>query len=62
MMNGCRFVALVMVFVCCHPALAVDEKAVVEPSAVLSTLDRGHPTVNVEGQRPESSEKTVCKR
>jgi len=60
-MNGCRFVALVMVFVCCHPALAVDEKAVVEPSAVLSTLDRSHPRLMLKDEDLESLKQQYAK-
>jgi len=60
-MNRCRFVALVMVFVCCHPAPAVDEKAVVEPPAVLSTLDRSHPRLMLKDKDLKALKKQYAK-
>jgi len=61
MMTMYRFVALVMVLVCCHPALAVDEKVVVEPSAVLSTLDRGHPRLMLKDKDLKALKKQYAK-
>jgi len=43
MTNIRGFITLATVLLCCHPALALEEKAVIEPSVVLATLDRNHP-------------------
>jgi len=61
MANMRRFVALVMVLVCCHSALAVHEKVIVEPSAVLSTLDRSHPRLMLKDKELKALKKQYAK-
>jgi len=43
MANVCRFVGLVIVLACCHPASAPAREVTLDSSAVLKTLDKNHP-------------------
>ena len=50
-------VALVTILFCCHWALAAEDEFNVEPSAVLNTLDRGHPRLMLKDKDLESLKK-----
>jgi len=43
MANVCRFVALVVILSCFHPALGAAKEVTVDSFAVLKTLDKNHP-------------------
>ncbi|HUS74144.1 MAG TPA: heparinase II/III family protein, partial [Sedimentisphaerales bacterium] len=61
MANKCKFVVLAVILTCCHHALALDEEFIVEPSAVLKTLDKGHPRLMLKDKDLESLKKQYAK-
>ena len=58
---GSCIVALAALLICCHFALAVDEKAAIEPSAVLTTLHQGHPRLMLKDEALKSLKKQYAK-
>ena len=60
-MNVYRFVALVTIVVWCNPTLAVGEEFIVEPSAVLKTLDKGHPRLMLKDKELQALKKQYAK-
>ncbi|MFB0554028.1 MAG: heparinase II/III family protein [Phycisphaerae bacterium] len=50
MANVCRFVGLVIVLACCHPALAPAREVTLDSSAVLKTLDKNHPRLMLKDE------------
>ena len=50
MANVCRFVTLVVILSCCHPALAPAKEVTVDSSVVLKTLDKNHPRLMLKNK------------
>jgi len=52
---------VLMVLVCCDGLLAQQEKFIVDPSAVLSTLDKGHPRLMLKDKELKNLRKQYAK-
>ena len=61
MANVCRFVTLVVILSCCHPALAPAKEVTVDSSAVLKTLDKNHPRLMLKDKDLERLKKLYAK-
>ena len=61
MTNTCRLVVSVTILFCLYPALAADKEFIVEPSAVLKTLDKGHPRLMLKDKDLQALKKQYAK-
>ena len=61
MANVCRFVTLVVILSCCHPALAPAKEVAVDSSAVLKTLDKSHPRLMLKDKDLKRLKKLYAK-
>ncbi len=61
MANLCRFVALVVILNCCHPALGAVQEVTVGSSVVLKTLDKNHPRLMLKDKDLERLKRLYAK-
>ena len=61
MTNMYRFVALVTILTCCHATLAPAKEVTVDSSAVLKTLDKGHPRLMLKDKDLQALKKQYAK-
>ena len=61
MTNKCKLIVSVIILVCCHHSLAADSEFNVEPSAVLKTLDKGHPRLMLKDKGLQALKKQYAK-